>query len=127
MQKNFLKWNKIKQNINNKKPGKLFKEREIWWCSFGLNIGDEQDGKNINFERPALIIKKFNRNIFWAIPLTTKKKNNKYYSPIIYKDRQDFLILSQIRLISSKRLLRKVAKLPQNKFKNIKEKVKFLL
>lgn len=36
----------------------LFYEREIWWCSLGVNIGFEQDGTNDLFERPVLVIKK---------------------------------------------------------------------
>ena len=127
MQKDFTNWHKIKEIIHNRKRAKLFNEREIWWCSLGLNIGDEQDGKNNFFERPVLILKKFNKNIFWGIPLTSQEKNNKYYCQIVYKNREDFLILSQIKLISGKRLLRKVARLPSNSFEKIKEKLKSLL
>jgi hypothetical protein len=54
-------WNRKKKIIEAKKYYKYIKEREIWWCSAGLNIGDEQNGKNFNFERPFIIIKKFNR------------------------------------------------------------------
>ncbi len=30
------------------------------WCSIGINVGDEEDGKNELYERPVLVIKKFN-------------------------------------------------------------------
>jgi len=26
----------------------LFKERDIWWISIGVNVGFEEDGKNSN-------------------------------------------------------------------------------
>ena len=45
MEKDFDGWNKEKKNVNNNGTQKLFHEREIWWASFGVNIGREQDGK----------------------------------------------------------------------------------
>jgi len=49
-------WNEEKKKLDSlqvKKP--RFHEREIWWCSLGKNIGDEQDGKNIT--KPILYYK----------------------------------------------------------------------
>ena len=44
--KNFDTWNKEKKNLENVGHDTLaFHEREIWWCSIGFNLGDEQDGK----------------------------------------------------------------------------------
>jgi hypothetical protein len=62
--KQFEDWSKEKQNIEIFAPKTLpFREKEIWWCSIGINIGDEQDGKNELFERPVLILRKFNNKI----------------------------------------------------------------
>ena len=75
--KNFSKWNKKKIEVENRDIDALkinFKNREVWWCSLGENIGYEQDGKGENFERPILILRKFNKHIFLGIPLTTKKQ-----------------------------------------------------
>ena len=46
--KNFDDWNKIKKDIEKSKIDKVFHTQEIWWCSIGINIGFEEDGKNNN-------------------------------------------------------------------------------
>ena len=48
--KDFDAWNKQKILLENTQRNISFHEREIWWCSLGLNIGDEQDRKNELFE-----------------------------------------------------------------------------
>lgn len=40
MKKDFDSWNDIKKNLDGKAKDMLFKEREVWWCNLGLNIGD---------------------------------------------------------------------------------------
>ena len=58
-QKNFNGWNLEKQVLEALGPDILpFHEREIWWCSIGVTLGDEQDGKNDLFERPVFSNKK---------------------------------------------------------------------
>ena len=125
--KDFQSWHFKKKNIHENKKIPYFYEREIWWCSIGLNIGFEQDGKNINFERPAIILKKFNRYILWMIPLTSKQKTGKYYYSFNFKNISNVAILSQLRLISSQRLLRKIGMLPEKDFLKIKDIVKKFL
>lgn len=39
-------------------------------------ISDEQDGKNAEFTRPVLVLRKFNHSLFLGIPLTTNRKNH---------------------------------------------------
>ena len=124
--KNFRKWNNLKEKIEQNFKHKLFHEKEIWWCSLGVNIGDEQDGKNENFERPVLILKKFNKNILWGIPLTSKNKNGKYYYNFKYKKKNFAVILSQLRLISSKRLLRRMRRIGRKDFYNVKQLIRTL-
>jgi hypothetical protein len=59
MFKDFDEWNEEKKNFEKYSPESLiFHEREIWWCSLGVNLGDEQDGKNNLFERPVLVVRK---------------------------------------------------------------------
>ena len=129
--KDFDSWNSLKKDLENidKTIDKefYFHEREIWWTSLGLNIGHEQDGKNINFERPVLIIKKFNNELCWIIPLTSKSKANPlYYFKLennLKGETDSVAILSQIKLISSKRLLRKVGYATPDDFKKIIGKI----
>lgn len=124
MLKDFDKWNNKKKRINQKETSlnHFVNEREIWWCSLGLNIGYEQDGKNEEFERPVLVIKKFNREIVWIVPLTTIAKDNKFHYKL--NSNKSFVILSQIRLISTKRLIRRAEKIAEIEFKEIVEKIK---
>lgn len=121
MKKDFDGWNKRKKQLHNQTPAFFYYEREIWWCSLGVNIGNEQDGVNELFERPVLILKKFNSQILWIIPLTTSDKSSYFY----FKSK-DFssVILSQIRLISSRRLLRKIGTINYEDFREIIRKVK---
>lgn len=107
----------------------LFHEREVWWCSLGLNLGDEQDGKNELFERPVLVLKKFNDKIAWVLPMTTQKKDGRFFFFLnqsgLRKD--SFLILSQVRLVSVKRFRRIMTKIPAHQFSLIREKFVALL
>ncbi|OGG53822.1 hypothetical protein A3H16_03565 [Candidatus Kaiserbacteria bacterium RIFCSPLOWO2_12_FULL_53_8] len=119
MQKDFDKWNEEKKKLHNRESGVFFHEREIWWCSLGVNVGFEQDGTNDLFERPVLVVKKFNRDVLWVLPLTRSDKKNRYYLPVTIGEENSVVILSQLRLISSKRLQRYMHKLPQGQFKQI--------
>jgi mRNA-degrading endonuclease toxin of MazEF toxin-antitoxin module len=128
MEKDFDTWNtrkkKIEHDIDN---AKVFHEREIWWCSIGLNIGDEQDGKNELFERPVLIVRKFNKGLAWVLPLTSTPKQGIHYHSLLFDDRETSVILSQMRLVSSKRLLRYMRKISQGQTRKIRNKIARLL
>lgn len=128
--KRFAYWTKLKYKLHVAEPKEpvYFYEREIWWCALGANIGFEQDGKNDNFERPVLILRKFNEHMVWALPLTSKDKaDSKFYQETEYEGERFFVILSQIRTVSSKRLLRKIRTLPEEEFTQVLEKVKGFL
>src|SRR3989338_8182748 len=100
----------------------MFAMREFFFTSAKFGgahweyIGFEENGKNEMFERPVLILRKFNKYILWALPLTRSKKGGDFYYRITQGEEDDsVVILSQIRLISSKRLLRKIKKFLQKK------------
>lgn len=122
--KNFDTWNKEKKNLENVGHNTLvFHEREIWWCSIGFNLGDEQDGKNELFERPVLILKKFNNKIAWVLPMSAKSKDGIYYHSLEHEGKIFTIILSQLRLISVKRFRRFVRKISPHQFSLIQDKV----
>jgi mRNA-degrading endonuclease toxin of MazEF toxin-antitoxin module len=125
--KDYTEWFTGKAELEKLEKVPVFHEREIWWCSLGVNIGDEEDGKNHQFERPVLVFKKFNRNIAWIIPMTTKVKDNKFHYVIEHEEMKFSLILSQLRLVSSKRLLRYMRKISPFRFREIGEKLKQLM
>lgn len=120
-------WTKVKFHIQTSAKIPYFHERELWWASVGANVGSEQDGKNSNFERPVLIVKKFNKYMFWGIPQSSKIKQNQFYHQTTYDGKTYSLILSQMRVFSSKRLIRKVRTIPRTEFKEIRNKVKGFL
>lgn len=118
MQKEFDKWNSVKKNVDAKGIDRdlFFYEREVWWCSLGLNVGVESDGKNDNFERPVLIIKKFNSDMLWAVPLTSKERVGEHYQKIVHDSGVSWVCLSQVKTISTKRLLRKIGMISESGF-----------
>lgn len=67
---------------------------------------------------------KFNKDILWALPITSKDKTGKYYYQFEHNGNKNSVILSQIRLISSRRLLRRVGVFPNKNFDEIREKLK---
>ncbi|MDR3558715.1 MAG: type II toxin-antitoxin system PemK/MazF family toxin [Candidatus Pacebacteria bacterium] len=99
------KGNAIEENDNRV----YFHEREVWFCHLGTNIGYEQDGKGVEFGRPIIVFRKFNNEMCWAIPLTTKVKTGKFYMSIsLGDDLPRMAILSQLRVIDGKRLYQKI-------------------
>lgn len=126
-----FEWHKIKIKIQLKedKNNLYFQEREVWWASIGVNIGHEEDGKNKRFERPVLILKKFNKHLILIIPLSSKVKRGKFYYYKFSSNNRYFIsaMICQIRLISSKRLFRKMGKVGNDDFNEIKRRIlKFL-
>ena len=58
-----------------------------------INIGVEIDGKNDNFKRPILILKKFSDEIILAVPLTTKKHEGDWYYNFTFNDIEQYIKL----------------------------------
>lgn len=130
MQKNFDYWNDLKKGIDKTEivPEKFPKEREVWMSSLGQNIGYEQNGSGNNFIRPVLVIKKFNNQMFWIVPLTTKQKEFDFYFNYADPNNQEVsVILAQIRLVSVKRFNRKMYEIPNDIYIQIKENIKSFL
>ena len=87
----------------------------------GVNVGDEQDGTGKHFDRPVLVIKGFNEHVFLGVALTGKRKIGKYYFFIgEIGGRDASAILSQVRIIDTKRLLKKITTLDEELFVSIK-------
>ncbi len=118
----FNSWNNLKIELHLNSNIKFAEERQIWWASLGKNIGVEINGKNDRFERPVLIIKKYNKDSFLIVPISSKEKKSIYH--YFFNDdrgRKNILNFSQIKVISRKRLIRKMGKIDLLIFKNIKE------
>lgn len=127
MEKDFDGWNQQKKSTNARANRAPFKECDVWWCSLGTNVGDEQDGKGRFFSRPVLVLKKFNARIFIGLPLSTQLKDKPYYHRFHFKGIHQSVILSQIRLIDAKRLENRMGEVPSHEMDNIKERLKRLI
>lgn len=93
------------------------KRGEVWYVALGRNIGREQNGIGVEFERPVLIIKRWNSEMVWCVPLSTKQKNlDFYYNFTDPFKRSVSVILAQLRTISTKRCKRKLYKLNRRTF-----------
>ena len=129
MKKDLDRWNEIKKTTHrNVTVHELFpREREIWWCSVGVNIGVETDGKHETFERPVLIVRVFNREMLWAIPITSTIKVSPFYYSFLFKGESRSVVLTQIRAMSVKRLLRQVDVMSNEDFEKVIEMLTCLL
>lgn len=128
MQKDFDGWNEEKKAIDEHAHAPLYHEREIRWCSLGTNIGFEQDGTGAGRARPVLILKAFSRSVCLVIPLTTSTKENPYHVAIgNIGGRTASVIISQLRLVDTKRLQHKIATLDRKIFMHIRKAAKDML
>ena len=118
--KEYTRWHTLKKNLNERENPPTFKEREIWWCSIGHNVGDEIDGKNKQVNRPVLVVRKFNRYLFWGVPMSRQLKESPYYFKVSMKGEKQSVMLTQLRLWDSRRLNSKLGTLPWGQFKKLK-------
>ncbi|MDB5245267.1 MAG: hypothetical protein JWN90_372 [Parcubacteria group bacterium] len=99
----------------------------------GENIGFEQDGRGAEFLRPMIIIRKFNRDIFWGIPLTHTLKDSPFYFNFHVNHEsgtallKSSAILSQIRLTDAIRLSDRIGYISLDDFSELMKRFKALL
>ena len=127
--KDFQKWHDKKAYLHGKEHRVFFHEREIWFCHLGENIGFEQDGRGDEFLRPIVVLKKFNLEVLWGVPLTIKgKEQHPYYFIFPFQEgKKSAVVISQIRLIDAKRLKYKIGEMPLYEFNSLKAKIRHLL
>ncbi len=122
--KNFDEWNKVKKKVEDKEP-KNYKERDIWWSYVGINIGNEQNGSHDTFQRPVLVLKGISRSTCFVVPLTTSKKEHISRIDIgIVDGKNAKVILTQVKLMDTKRLMTKIGPLDKVKFEYIRKRIR---
>ena len=127
MRKNFDGWNEQKKRLDDT-DSKLYHERQIWWCALGVNVGFEQDGTGEEFERPILIIKGMSRTTCYVVPLTTSTKKHPLRIPIgPVEGKEATALMSQMRLIDTRRFVNKIGFLDQEIFERIRKAAKGVL
>jgi mRNA-degrading endonuclease toxin of MazEF toxin-antitoxin module len=100
-----LAWTKLKIRVCSRPDDEYRDEGAVWWAHVGENVGSEQNGKNQDFDRPVLIVKKVGPTMVWVVPLTSKAPRRPWLLPLT-TNRPGSVIISQLRSISSKRLIR---------------------
>lgn len=128
--KNFDDWNKKKGNIHRALKNKWVIKREVWWCMLGINIGSEEDGKGEDFLRPVLIIRTYGFTSAVVVPLTTSRKEGSFYFNIGKVGNTNEIstaLLSQMRLVDTKRFVEKIGKIDSKKFIETKKAIQELL
>lgn len=122
MLKDFDAWSKLKKKLEDKKNGPDVHTRDVWWCHIGCNIGEEANGKNEAFSRPILVLKRITKNSFVGLPLTSKDKEGSWYVPISIHDRTSNVVISQVKMISTKRLTKKIARVDKADYFLVKKR-----
>jgi mRNA interferase MazF len=114
-------WHPLKKNLAIREKLPFSAERQVWWCSIGFNLGGEAYGKGASFTRPVLILKKLNFATFIGIPMSSKLKVRSDYHIIDFKGKQNALMLGEIRKFDSRRLMDKMGRLSEDKFRQVWE------
>lgn len=126
MEKDFDRWHKVKSQLDDteRTTPLLFKTREVWWCSVGLNIGFEIYGKDDFFLRPVLILRKYNKLTFFGLPMTSRRKDSFFRFPLDFEGKRGDVILDQGRTFDAKRLSDRMGKIMPHNFEKIKKAFK---
>jgi len=127
MKKKFDEWNSHKKSIDRSDSLADCHEREIWWCSIGVNVGSEQHSMTEDFSRPVLVVRKFTRDIFWGIPLTTKIRKVAFRIRFSLGEIENDLLILQMRNYDRKRLIRKIGVMSKDDFNKLTDTIKNLL
>ena len=127
MQKDFNKWNHLKQEIENYSRDLVIKEREIWWINLWINIQTESCWKWEKFRRPVLVLKKLSHKNYIVIPLSTKIKTGSWFENYEINWIRYTALLYQIKMVNINRFYVNEYKMEYWKFLEIKKRLKQLL
>jgi len=120
----FDKWNSLKQDISKKRQIMGFNQGDILFVSIGQNVGFESYGKGKEFLRPVIVIKKFGKDSFYGVPLSTNNKRGYFYYNFSYKEGIiSTALLSQIRLFDSKRVKYRSGHIRKKDFEQLTERI----
>jgi mRNA interferase MazF len=117
-----IEWCCLKVILAFKRSPVVFKQGDIWWCSLGMNIGEEVYGKGARYTRPVLIFKKLTTNSFIGLPLTSQSKQGTWYVQVNIHDKISQVMLNQTRILDKRRLISRLGTLDDNDFKRVKER-----
>jgi len=123
---NYLKliqeWCRLKISLWDNERKVVFKQGDMWWCSLGMNLGEEMFGKGAKFTRPILVFQKFTGNSFLGLPMTKQEKEGSWYVEITIHKEKRWVMLNQARILDKKRLTNRIGMLDNGDFKKVKER-----
>lgn len=125
--KEFDSWNQIKKSVNDKEKPHKVRHREVRWCSLGVNVGSEIDGKGETFTRPVIVVSIVGPDLAFVIPCSTKLHDRPGYLQIKLKNKTVSACLHQAKTISTKRIYDRIQKISQKQMEELKYKVKEFL
>src|ERR1044072_709650 len=127
-QKNFDRWDARKKIVDGRNDPPFCHPREIWWCVLGVNVGFEQDGSGKEYYRPVLILKVFSARTCLAIPLTGSSSAHPLRPRVgVVGGKNARALLSQLKVIDTKRLGRKLETLDHFAFEVIRKAARDML
>lgn len=120
-EKHFDEWMELKEELHFNANIPRILEGEVWWCSFGENIGVEINGKSAIFSRPVLIMKKLSKFGFMGVPLTSQEKQGSWYVEFEFLGKKEWAALCQARVMSVSRLHGKMGQVPTSDLNSVRE------
>lgn len=122
--KKHQQWVKVKQKLDVASDNIYVRAGEIRWVSVGVNVGSEIDGKGPSFTRPCLILHVIGGALALVVPFTSQKKTNRqFYQHVKLGHFDSYICLSQMRIVSQKRVFKRIIKMPAEQFKLLKRDV----
>jgi mRNA interferase MazF len=125
--KDFEGWSSLKQKLDVAHKPPFFNEREIWWCSVGVNVGFEVYGKGFIYTRPVLVLRKLSKHSFLGVPLTSKRKDIPYHHPIHFAGVDGSALIGQIRMMDNKRLSKIIGTLGNKQYEEVRTAVRDMI
>ena len=119
-EKHFIEWINLKEKLHFNARVPRILEGEVWWCSFGENIGVEINGKSEYFSRPVLIFKKLSHLGFMGIPLSTQTHEGAWYVQFRFQGKNICAVLSQAKVFSTARLYNRLGQVAEDDLEKIR-------
>ena len=116
----FTNWNDVKINLDLHGRQPKISQGQLWWTGVGKNVGSELNGKNERFSRPVLVYRKLCSNKFMAIPLTSQPHEGNWYIHFIHNDKEQIAVVSEARVMSTKRLYRMIGRIDDADYERIR-------
>lgn len=119
-EKDFDGWIRLKKKLHNIGKTRPIHEGDVWWYAAGENIRSEINGKSKRFSRPILIIRKFGRQSFWGVPLTSQNHDGDWYVKFDFRNKVEFAAIIQLRNVDVARLYDKIGQVPVSDLNRVK-------